>query len=380
MAQKKGRGRTPAPLTVAMLFAKAAGRCQFEGCNKSVLSDELTLKEYNKSNVAHIIASSSRGARGDVVRSHQLSDELSNLMLLCPEHHKEIDDFPHEFPEEMLLEMKRKHEEAIANQCDLIYKERSEIIMFSSPIKNRIPVRITFNCCADAVMPQKCVASQYGRRVDIAVVDNYHSPHYWESVSRLLEQKYNQHIIPILDEFPNAHFSVFPIAPIPLIMKLGYKIGDKTRADIFQFSRANDSWNWITEEKTNGFKVHKQVVREGGKIALVFSLTADISSARIFEVYDADILYFIRADRFGVDCVQSPADLTEFWSQYQAVCDEIKNSYPHIQEISVFPAMPVSAAFEVGRRYMPGVFPTLRIYDDDDGFFETITIGGEEYE
>lgn len=87
---------------------------------------------------------------------------------------------------------------------------------------------------------------------------------------------------------------------MPLIMKLGYMIGDKARADVFQFSRACDSWNWSTKEQTNSFSAKKQVVRDGGRIALVFSLTADIATTRITEVYDADILYFIRAARFGV--------------------------------------------------------------------------------
>lgn len=380
MGKGKGRGSDPSPKTLNMLFAHAAGRCQFEGCNKSVLVDELTLKKFNKGNVAHIVASSPNGARGDAVRSHQLSGELSNLMLLCPEHHKEIDDFPDDFPEEMLLEMKRKHEEAISAQCDLIYKEASEVIMVSAPIKNRTPVKVTFNTCAEAVIPQKRVASLYGRRIDIEVGDDYHSPHYWESACKLLERKYNQSIVSILDEFPNAHFSIFPLAPMPLIMELGYKLGDKTRADIFQFSRTNDSWKWNTEEKTNDFHMDKQIVREGERVALVMSLTADIAATRIAEVYDADILYFIRADRFGVDCIQSPADLAAFWSAYQCACDDIKNTYPHVQEIGVFPAMPVSAAFEVGRRYMPGVYPRLKIYDDDGGFFETVTIGGEEHD
>ena len=114
MASKNGRGPSPSALTLNMLFAKAAGRCQFEGCNKPVLFDELTLREYNKSNVAHIVASSPKGARGDSTRSHLLSDKLSNLMLMCPEHHKLIDDFKADYPEERLLEMKRKHEAAIA--------------------------------------------------------------------------------------------------------------------------------------------------------------------------------------------------------------------------------------------------------------------------
>lgn len=378
MARKSNRGPAPSPLTINMLYAHAAGRCQFEGCNKSVFLDDLTMREFNKSNVAHIVASSPKGARGHAIRSHQLSDKLENLMLLCPEHHKEIDDFVEQFPEHKLLAMKAAHEEAISAQCDLIYKEPSEIIMVSSPIKNRIPVKITFKTCADAVMPKKRVASTYGRHITIADEADYHSSHYWESVSKALDRKFNQHILPILDECPNAHFSVFPIAPMPLIMKLGYMFGDKTRSDIFQFSRNKDSWNWGTQNQTNHFSVDKQIIRDGHQIALVLSLTANIAAERITEVYDADILFFIRANRFGVDCIQSPADLSAFWSVYQATCDEIKNTYPDVQEIGIFPAMPVSAAFEVGRRYMHGVYPKLNIYDDDNGFFETITIGGKE--
>ena len=122
----------------------------------------------------------------------------------------------------------------------------------------------------------------------------------------------------------------------------------------------------------------KQIIRDGHRIALVLSLTANIAAERITDVYDADILFFIRANRFGVDCIQSPADLAAFWSVYQAVCDEIKNTYSEVHEIGVFPAMPVSAAFEIGRRYMPGVYPMFKIYDDDNGFFETTTIGGSE--
>lgn len=378
MAKKAGRGSDPKPLTLNMLFANAAGRCQFEGCNKPVLFDELTLKIYNKSNVAHIVASSPRGARGDEIRSHQLSDKLDNLMLMCPEHHKLIDDFVEDYPEDRLLEMKRKHEEAIAMQCGLIYKEPSEILMVSSPIKGRTPVTVNFNQCADAVKPEKRVASVHGQRIKIEIEGDYHSSVYWESAIHALSRRFGLSVSAILEEDPNAHFSIFPLAPIPLIIELGYMIGDKARADIFQFSRASDSWNWHTQEQTNSFSVKKRVVRDGERIALVFSLTADIAVARITEVYDADILYFIRAERFGVNCIQSPADLTAFWSKYQAVCDEIKNTYPEVQEISVFPVMPVSAAFEVGRRYMPGVYPGFRIYDDDNGFFETLTIGGKE--
>ena len=169
MTRKSNRGPDPSELTLRMLCANAAGRCQFEGCNKPVFFDGLTLREFNKSNVAHIVSSSSSGPRGDVLRSHQLSDKLCNLMLLCPDHHKLIDDFPNSYPEADLLEMKRKHEEAIATQCGLIYKEPSEVLMVSSPIKGRTPVTVNFNQCADAVMPEKRVASVRGQRIKVEI-------------------------------------------------------------------------------------------------------------------------------------------------------------------------------------------------------------------
>lgn len=378
MVRKSNRGPDPSELTLRMLCANAAGRCQFEGCNKPVFFDGLTLREFNKSNVAHIVSSSPDGPRGDILRSHQLSDKLCNLMLLCPDHHKLIDDFPESYPEADLLAMKHKHEEAIAMQCNLIYKEPSEVLMVSSPIKGCTPVRVNFNQCADAVMPEKRVASIRGQRIKIEIEENYHSPQYWESASRALNRRFGLTVSAILEDDANAHFSVFPLAPMPLIIKLGYMMGDKTRANVYQFSRSRDSWSWSVQEQTNSFSTKKQVVRDGDRIALVLSLTADIALERITKIFDADILYFIRADRFGVDCIQSAADLSAFWSIYQATCDEIKNTHPEVHEIGVFPAMPVSAAFEVGRRYMPGVYPKLRIYDDDNGFFETITVGGKE--
>ena len=73
----------------------------------------------------------------------------------------------------------------------------------------------------------------------------------------------------------------------------------------------------------------------------------------------------------------SKKDLSDFWHKYQEVCEKIKQS-ENADHICVFPAMPVSTAFEVGRRYMHGVYLPMVIYDDKNGFFETIRIGGKK--
>ena len=91
-------------LTKLQLIANAGGRCQFPGCNKKLFIDGITLKEFNNSNIAHIIAASQDGARGNEM-SYEYSDKLENLMLMCLDHHKLIDDNPEEYTVEKLYEM-----------------------------------------------------------------------------------------------------------------------------------------------------------------------------------------------------------------------------------------------------------------------------------
>ena len=258
MEENKGRGKAPSKTTLNMLFAKAAGRCQLEGCNKSVLFDEVTLKTYNKSNVAHIVAASPLGARGDAVRSYELSDKLSNLMLLCPDHHKLIDDHEDEYPEERLLQMKARHEQAIAEQCDLIYKEPSEMVFLQSPIKGHVPVKIDARQCADAVMPNKRVASVGGRRIKVEIEGDYHSQAFWDSAVKMLERRYGLLVDAIWEEEANAHFSVFPIAPIPLIIKLGHMMGDKAGVDRYSHHAASlPPWSGMGGMRSNICRPHR---------------------------------------------------------------------------------------------------------------------------
>lgn len=60
-----------------------------------------------------------------------------------------------------------------------------------------------------------------------------------------------------------------------------------------------------------------------------------------------------------------------------SVLDQIKKDYPKINIVDIFCAIPTSIAFEVGKSYMEGTYPRIRIFDYQDNFFETITIGGK---
>src|SRR5437899_10670064 len=108
---KKGRGdatrkqkspivtvtRKIQPLTRVLLFVRAGGRCEFDGCNKFLLEHHVTLTEGNFAQMAHIVAFQPDGPRGNGAHRPENINEITNLMLLCPECHKLIDDDPAKF-------------------------------------------------------------------------------------------------------------------------------------------------------------------------------------------------------------------------------------------------------------------------------------------
>ena len=369
------RGNEPTNLTKFLLCSRAAGRCQF--CNKELFVDSFTLKDDNNSNLAHIIASSPDGPRGDAVRSFQESDKIENLMLMCLEHHHLIDENEDIYTEEVLKEMKESHERKVRELVGTLDAEETEILLFMSKIKNRIDVNITPKQAVQAFIGSKRPYSLTGTKIEPKSNYDYKSKEYWKQQIHTIDCLVTSKINNIKDFNPQISFSIFPLAPIPLISYMGYKLGDKMPIDVYQKFRNPDTWKWQSLSLTNEFFVNKKIISDGNKIALVISLTNDIVDERVLSVYDCNIIYSISAYRLGVDCIKSAEDLSAFWHAYQQSCDQIKRDYPDCKEISVFPAMPVSAAFEIGRRYMEGVYPKLKIFDDDNGFFETIIIGGE---
>ena len=74
-------------ITRLLLFVRAGGRCQFDGCNKFLLEHPLTVAEGNFAQVAHVVAFSRQGPRGARSRPARIND-VGNLMLLCPQCHK----------------------------------------------------------------------------------------------------------------------------------------------------------------------------------------------------------------------------------------------------------------------------------------------------
>src|SRR6185437_5972981 len=102
-----GPNKSVSTKTRLILWARGAGRCYY--CNRDLIGDLISLSpQLVKGLVAHIVAEKPDGPRGDPVRSPLLVDNVDNLMLMCHDHHRLIDEEkPAEYPESRLLAMKQ---------------------------------------------------------------------------------------------------------------------------------------------------------------------------------------------------------------------------------------------------------------------------------
>src|SRR6266571_768033 len=94
-----------------ILLLRSGNRCAFAGCGEMLVSPGGTPEEpVVTAEVAHIVAESIDGPRGDYPLPVERRNEQSNLLLLCAKHHKIIDEKLQYYTVERLRQLKEDHE------------------------------------------------------------------------------------------------------------------------------------------------------------------------------------------------------------------------------------------------------------------------------
>ena len=122
--------------TKILLFTRAGGRCEFDGCANYLLEHPVTFTEGNFAEAAHVVAYSRKGPRGYEARPKDIND-VKNLMLLCPICHKLIDSDPDNFSRAMLEEYKASHEKLMFYFTGLKPDMKTSAVVVKSKIGNQ---------------------------------------------------------------------------------------------------------------------------------------------------------------------------------------------------------------------------------------------------
>lgn len=101
---------------IKILYGRSAGQCNI--CKMNLLASAVNLGE-----MAHIIAKKSDGPRG-IPHIPQSINDYNNLILLCSNHHTEVDKNPDAYTVSQLHEIKSAHEQLVS--ISLNYDSRKQ--------------------------------------------------------------------------------------------------------------------------------------------------------------------------------------------------------------------------------------------------------------
>ncbi len=97
---------------IKLLWGRAAGLCSRPGCGVDLTSLPEGKKAYSVGEMAHVIARSAAGPRGNGLGG---DDSYDNLVLLCPTCHRHVDKSEEgTFPADLLFRWKADHEKRVA--------------------------------------------------------------------------------------------------------------------------------------------------------------------------------------------------------------------------------------------------------------------------
>jgi hypothetical protein len=302
-------------------------------------------------------------------------------MLLCDEHHRLIDkrDVAGHSVERLTV-MKRIHEERIAVLSALTPDKRTHILLYGANIGvHGSPLCYKEACIS--IMPHRYPA--FVRPIELSMKNGMQTddtPLYWQQQEEQLTMAFNREVASLKGNHEVQHFSVFGLAPMPLLIKLGTLLSDLYEADVYQRHREPVTWQWQTHSYSGNqpFFVLKPPAKAGGPPALNISLSATVTDDRISTTVGSEAsVWTLTHTNPGNDFLKSKELLQEFRTIVRYSLDFIKQQHGQRTTLKVFPAMPVAASIEFGRVWMSKADMPMVIYDQNNKigtFIEAITI------
>lgn len=364
------------------LWGTAAGRCEFLGCNRVLKKELLTKRSGNFADFAHIIGDSENGPRGNAINSKKYSNDIENLMLLCLDHHRLVDRAPELYTPDLLRKMKEAHEERIRKATGVDFNRTSQVILFTERIGELEP-KISYK---DAI---SAMNGDWYPLTDTPIILGLHDNQfedcekdYWEFVVNNLQRQFLKNVSPLLNSATDRlHFSIFALAPQPVLIKFGSLLPDIYPAEVYQCHREPPFWNWRANPDSFQFIVTTPS-EFFPNVAINLSLSATIENDRIKKAFGTSNYseWNITIHNPNVNFLQSKHQLQIFRNEFRALLNNIKSAHGEQAVINIFPAVPNAIAVEMGRIWQPKADLPLRIFDQNkknNGFSYALTIGDQ---
>jgi len=163
-------------------------------------------------------------------------------------------------------------------------------------------------------------------------------------------------------------YSVFSLAPIPLVIHLGFLLSDRVEVNYFQFDRDTSSWKWPKSDKID---LNIQVIglplettEEPLEVAISVSLSAKIPKSDVKEgAPSANVFIDVFVEEPDIMWLRSLKQLAKLQQVIRDVLSLIRTKVPSCSQIHLFYAGPTGGAIVIGQQINPRMNPPVDLYE-----------------
>ena len=367
------------------------------GCNNLVYESHVTYDEVKFGEIAHNIAASKGGPRGDkdpfwhidpAIDNETDYNAIDNLLLLCPECHAEVDKNSKKYPVELLRKMKKSHEDRIRTLTSITEERECILVSFAAPIAK------TICYLAEDQMLLSLADSRYfsapENRIDLSQADMQDGEFILAQKANL-KREFTARVEYKLQE-TSKPVALFSLAPIPLLILLGSLFPTGTRMLVFQKLRnpIDQEWYWSPENLGEAtFEIIRPSNPDSNHIpCLALEGTGIIADDRIYSA-TKDLkrkvdIWRIQALNHGYDLLCNEGVLREWNTLVLQAMNEIRTLYGHTTPVRIFPAINNALAVETGIARLEKIdsewliYDNFRINDSENIFVQSLSIGGKD--
>lgn len=160
---------------------------------------------------------------------------------------------------------------------------------------------------------------------------------------------------------------LYPLAPIPMLLSLGFNLQKDTKLYIHQYER--DADKWVYAESSDGISItHSACLNDNQILAVIISTSFSIAPASVSEALSGkeyDCLTF-KSSRIGPGYPLYHDDVDAVVQEITSVLNPLANNY---SEVHVFAAIPAGLAVELGRCLLKSVYKNVFTYQFQNGHY-----------
>jgi len=347
------------------VWIRAAGHCEL--CGKNLLEEIVALKNFFEGEVAHIrpAAMGPRATEGySEEDARRLTNDIDNLMLLCPNCHTSIDKADDGvYRAEDLVDRHQGYVERIQVAATTPHNELGAgIIVVGKHFSTK--ARIEPSELQRAMFAQAIRPIQRPLPIELPEIIDRRTAVYYESVRHLVTRRIESEFAAARSQMGDEPLAAIAgLADIPSLMIVGNILGDRRRRTVFHLDRDTRLQAPDPQAELPTYAYTPPPDSEG-PLALVINVSATIPLTDVLAALPGARVATFAALTPSLHHVRHNGFIAAFREQLQVQLSVLEAST--VDAIHVFAAIPGAYAIEFGALLSLNHQHGYRIFDRDD--------------